>query len=53
MESDAKTTGKIYTCRRTGKEIPFFEPCDDPKAYCKWRTSCPINLLEKKSARKT
>lgn len=53
MGSDARTTEKVYTCQRAVKEIPFSEPkCVEPKAYCKWRTSCPINLLEKKGARK-
>ncbi len=45
---------KVFTCQRTGKKIPLADAhCIDPKAYCKFRTSCPINMLEKKKARES
>ena len=53
MNSGAsKQTDKVFTCQRTNKRIPLAEPrCVDPKAYCKWRTACPIRLLEKEAVR--
>jgi len=52
MINEKSETGKLYTCQRTNKEIPLSQPsCVDPKAYCKWRTACPINMLEKESRR--
>lgn len=41
-------------CRREKKKVSICEPkCFDPKAYCKWRTSCPIYMLEKEAKRQT
>jgi len=43
-----------FTCLRTLKRIPLSEPfCVDPTAFCKYRTACPIHLLEKENKRKT
>jgi len=52
MTLEKSGEGKLYTCQRTKKEIPLSRPsCVDPKAYCKWRTACPINMLEKEASR--
>ncbi len=46
--SAARESEKLFLCQRTNKQIPLAEPrCVDPKAYCKWRTACPIHLMEK------
>lgn len=45
-------TGKNLECQRLKKRVPLDEPrCLDPKAYCKFRTACPINMLEKEAKR--
>jgi hypothetical protein len=39
---------------RTNRNVLFDDPgCVDPKAVCKWRTACPIRLLEKEAAGQT
>lgn len=42
-----------YHCQKTAKNISLAEPrCANPTGYCKWRTACPVRLLEKEQAGK-
>ncbi|RMG93114.1 MAG: hypothetical protein D6708_05765 [Candidatus Dadabacteria bacterium] len=53
MERDAvEGSTKRFRCQKSEKDVPLSEPrCLNPKAYCQWRTACPIHLLEKEEAR--
>ncbi len=52
MSEKARSGGRKFDCQRTAKSISLDEPaCVDPKAYCKWRTACPVHILEKEAAR--
>lgn len=47
-----QVNGKEFACRRSGKNISLADPhCADPARYCKWRTACPVHILEKEIAR--
>ena len=51
--STALESGRSYRCQKSARDIPFAEPrCENPRAYCKWRTACPIHALEKELARR-
>jgi hypothetical protein len=52
LSDGGEEEGREYTCLRHNKKMVMKKPrCLDPKAYCKYRTSCPIHLLEKEAAR--
>ena len=53
MEAAAAAgSAKTFRCQKSNKDVPLAEPrCLNPKAFCKWRTACPIHLLEKEIAR--
>ncbi len=53
MDAAAATDStKTFRCQKSNKDVPLAEPrCLNPTAYCKWRTACPIHLLEKELAR--
>ncbi len=41
-----------FRCQKTAKDLSLDEPrCANPTGYCKWRTACPVHLLEKEQAR--
>jgi len=45
-------TEKVFRCQKSDKDVPLAAPrCLNPRAYCQWRTACPIYLLEKEEAR--
>lgn len=44
--------GKLFRCQKSAKDVPLAHPrCLNPKAYCKWRSACPVHFLEKEAAR--
>ena len=50
--SSARQSEKLFRCQKSNRDLPLADPhCANPSAYCKWRTACPINLLEKEAAR--
>jgi len=50
----ARGSDQVFRCQKSARDIPLAEPrCLNPKAYCKWRTACPIHVLEKEAARGT
>lgn len=53
MEAQAALgSRKTFRCEKSQRDVPLAEPrCVNPKAYCKWRTACPVHLLEKEQGR--
>ncbi len=48
----ARTSDKVFRCQKSDKDVPLSDPhCLNPTAYCKWRTACPIHILEKEAER--
>jgi hypothetical protein len=43
---------KIFRCEKSGKDVRLSSPrCASPTDYCKWRTACPVRVLEREQAR--
>ena len=48
----AHQSEKVFRCQKAEKDVPLAEPrCLNPKAYCRWRTACPLHLLEREGRR--
>lgn len=54
MAPEAARAGvKVFRCEKSQRDVALVEPrCLNPKAYCKWRTACPVHVLEREQRRR-